>query len=86
MPIESKLLEILRCPITKQHLQNISPDQLTLLNQKIHDGVVSHLDGSKVTKELDSALITQNRKTIYKIEDDIPIMLEDLSIDAELLN
>lgn len=84
MAVDAKLLEILRCPVTKQNLSLLSPDRLAQLNARIEKGEVTHLDGSPVTAAIDAALITENGNTIYKIEDDIPIMLEDLSIAANL--
>ena len=47
---------------------------------------ISHHDGSALSEKLADALITENGTTIYKIIDDIPIMLEDQSItDFEFL-
>lgn len=86
MPIDPKLLEILRCPVTKQGLNYLSQDKLETLNKKINEGVVSHIDGTLVESTVNAALITENGHTIYKIDDDIPIMLEDLSIDAGVLS
>ncbi|KAA3630848.1 MAG: Trm112 family protein [Proteobacteria bacterium] len=83
MAVDAKLLEILRCPITKQTLSLLSPERLADLNERIERGEVRHLDGSPVEAPIQAALITANGKTIYKIEDDIPIMLEDLSIAAD---
>jgi uncharacterized protein len=84
MAVDAKLLEILRCPVTKQNLSLLSPDRLTRLNARIEKGEITHLDGTRVEKPVQAALITENGNTIYKIEDDIPIMLEDLSIAANL--
>jgi uncharacterized protein YbaR (Trm112 family) len=84
MAVDAKLLEILRCPVTKQRLSLLSPDKLDALNARIAAGEVRHLDGTPVERELPAALITENGNTVYKIEDDIPIMLEDLSIAANL--
>ena len=89
MGVDAKLLEILRCPVTKQRLSLLSPDKLKSLNEKIAAGEVRHLDGTPVDgeqrlSEIQAALVTENGNTIYKIEDDIPIMLEDLSIAANL--
>jgi uncharacterized protein len=83
MPVDPKLLEILRCPVTKQPLSLLGADRLARLNARIAEGEVTHHDGTPVAAAVDAALITENGKTLYKIEDDIPIMLEDLSIDAD---
>ena len=86
MPIDAKLLEILRCPVTKQHLNYVREEELSTLNEMIRGGTLSHQDGSTVENELTAALITENRSAIYKIEDDIPIMLEELSIAGTVLS
>ena len=80
MSIDAKLLEILRCPVSKQHLFPLSPDRLAKLNAAISAGTVSHHDGSSVTDPLTDALVTANGATVYKIIEDIPIMLEDQCI------
>lgn len=86
MAVDAKLLEILRCPVTKQHVFILDAAKLEALNREIESGEIKHLDGSSVEAPLDAALVTENGNTIYKIQDDIPIMLEDLSIAANNLN
>ncbi len=83
MPVDAKLLEILRCPVTKQAVSLLSPDKLSTLNAKIEKGEIRHLDGTPVQTPLGAALITENGTVIYKVEDDIPIMLIDEAIPME---
>lgn len=80
MPVDSKLLEILRCPVTKQPLSIIAAEKLTQINKQVSAGQVRYADGSNVEKELEEALITENGRFVYRVDDDIPIMLQDLSI------
>ena len=80
MPIDRKLLEILRCPITKQQVFPLSDVQLTTINTEIASGHVLQVDGSAVIKAIKEGLITENRNRVYRVEQDIPIMLEDESI------
>jgi uncharacterized protein YbaR (Trm112 family) len=40
------------------------------------------VDGKKVDTPLDAGLITEDGETIYRIDDDIPIMLIDEGIPA----
>ena len=80
MPIDSKLLEILRCPVTKQSLSMLSSDQLHRLNTRIAAGAVSYADGEMVESELMEGLITESGSIIYRIDSDIPVMLEERSI------
>ena len=80
MPIDSKLLEILRCPVTKQQVFLMSEEQLTAINDEISLGNVLQADGSAVEKSIREGLITENKNRVYRIEKNIPIMLEDESI------
>ena len=50
--------------------------------RKIASGEVKHADGSAVSEPLAAALVTEDGRTVYPIEDDIPIMLEDQAISA----
>ena len=80
MPIDRKLLEILRCPVTKQQVFPLTKQQMTAINQAIAAGDLVHADGSAIDSPLEEGLVTENRNRIYRIERDIPVMLEDESI------
>ena len=80
MPINPKLLEIIRCPTTKQTLLLLTAKQLEQINRKVADGALHYADGSLVADELAEGLITENGETVYRIDSGIPIMLEDRSI------
>ena len=85
MPVDRKLLEILRCPVTKQALSVLSGERVARLNKLIDEGEVQYVDGSTVDRPLDEALITDNGRTIYRVDDGIPVMLEDRGIATEQL-
>ena len=80
MPVDRKLLDILRCPVTKQQVFPLTEQQLAAINQAIAAGNVVHADGSAVNNLLEEGLVTENRNRVYRIEQDIPVMLEDESI------
>lgn len=80
MPIDRKLLEILRCPVTKQDLHYLSEGQIDSINASIDAGKLSYADGSNISEHLTEGLITANGVRVYRIDDGIPIMLEDQSI------
>ena len=86
MSIDPKLLHILRCPVSKQKLTSVSDEDLTILNQRISEQALQHIDGSLVSEHLTAALTTENRHTIYKIVNGIPVMLENESIPVEQLD
>ena len=54
--------------------------QLAAINQAIAAGNVVHADGSAVNNPIEEGLVTENRNRVYRIEQDIPVMLEDESI------
>ena len=80
--MDKKLLEILVCPSTKVPVRLLGRDKLAILNNTISNADVRHADGTRVDGGLSAALITEDGKTIYVIDDDIPIMLEDQAIAA----
>ena len=85
MPIHRELLDIMVCPITKLPVRLLTPERLQLLNKLISEGRVESADGQKVTSPLSEALITSNNGMIYRVEQSIPIMLEDQAIQAHQL-
>ncbi len=84
--IDAGLMEILVCPVTKTPIKPLSADRIKLLNEQISGGGVRYVDGSTVESPLDEGLITQNGKTIYRIDDGIPVMLEDQGIHVDQLD
>lgn len=86
MPIDGKLLEILCCPVSKSPLKLLLPEKLARLNGAIEAGEVKFIDGQLVEQPLQEALITEDDKVIYPIEDSIPILLEHKGIGTTQLN
>ena len=85
MPISEDLLEILCCPETKVPVEMLSSDQLAKVNAAISAGNVSSVGGDKLAKPLQEGLITTDGKTIYRIDDNIPVMLVDQGIATRQL-
>lgn len=85
MSVDPKLLEILVCPITKVAVRMLDKPRLASINRAIAEGEVSHLHGGKVEEPLEEALVTEDSRTIYRVDDGIPVMLEDLAIPTEQL-
>ena len=85
MSVDRKLLEILVCPITKVSVQMLGERKLAALNRAIAEGGVRHLGGETVEAPLDEALVTADGRTVYRVDDGIPVMLEDLAIPTEQL-
>ena len=80
MPVNGKLLEILCCPVSKTPLTVLGRQKLDKLNDAIKSGEALFVDGEKVTDPLPEALITEDGKVIYPVQDDIPVLLEEKGI------
>lgn len=63
----------------------MSEDQVSRLNSLIEAGKVQYSDGGAVEKPFSEGLITIDGSTIYRIDDDIPVMLIDQSIVVDRL-
>ena len=81
--IDKELLDILCCPETKVPVEMMPAENLKLLNERIAIGDIKTVDGTKVNTPLEEGLITEDGRTIYRIDDDIPIMLIDEGIRAD---
>ncbi|MEJ2255924.1 MAG: Trm112 family protein [Woeseiaceae bacterium] len=83
--MEKRLLAILRCPVTRKGLSVLKKDKLEKVNAAIASGDVTTLEGVKVEEPLVAALITDDGKRLYPINDGIPVLLESESIHVEPL-
>lgn len=84
--MDKRLLTILRCPVTRKGLNIVNKDVLARLNAAIETGKLVNNDGAPVAAALGEALITDDGKRIYPIDDGIPVLLEDESINMEQLD
>jgi len=85
MSIDGKLLEILCCPVTKSPVIKLTAAQLKKLNEAIGKGEVHLVSGETITEPLQEGLITESAKTIYRVDDGIPVMLEEQGINTDQL-
>ena len=84
--MDKRLLDILCDPVTKTPVRPLRRDELDALNRAIAGGAVDTVVGQKVASPLDTGLITTDRKVVYRIEDDIPVMLAEEGIGTLQLN
>ena len=83
--MDRKLLDILVCPATRQPLALLDAEGLAALNRAIAAGGIQRGDGSPQLEPLRAALLTRDRKTVYRIDDGIPVLLvEDGIATAQL--
>ncbi|HJW46427.1 MAG TPA: Trm112 family protein [Lysobacter sp.] len=78
--MDRKLLDLLVCPTTRQPLALLDGRGLQAVNAAIADGSVRRGDGEGQSEALREALVTRDRKTVYRIDDGIPVLLAEESI------
>jgi len=78
--MDRKLLDLLVCPVTRQPLALLDGRGLQALNDAIQAGGVVRGDGSAQTESVQAALVTRDRKTVYRIDDGIPVLLAEDAI------
>jgi len=81
--VDKELLEILCCPETKQDLTLLDAATVEKINQQIKAGAVKNRAGETVKEAIDAALLREDKKYLYAIREDIPIMLIDEAIPFE---
>lgn len=80
--MDRKLLDLLVCPATRQPLALLDRPGLEALNAAIAAGGVRRVDDTPQTEPVREALITRDRKTLYRIDDGIPVLLIEEGIVA----
>ncbi len=81
MSVSEELLEILVCPETKQPIALASEQVLRNLAQDIEAGKVRNRGGEKVTEPITEGLVREDGKILYPVDDGIPVMLIEESIE-----
>jgi len=83
--MDKRLLDILCCPVSKSPVRLLSRAQLDAINAAIRGGSIETVAGAAVGTALAAGLVTEDGKVIYRIEDDIPVMLADEAIGTTQL-
>lgn len=82
--ISEELLSVIACPETKQDLLVAEDEIVKKINNLIDCGELLNRSKQKVTEKIDGGLIQKDdRKYLYPIRDEIPILLIDESISLE---
>jgi uncharacterized protein YbaR (Trm112 family) len=81
MSVSPELLEILVCPESKQPVSPAGDDVLAKLNAEIEAGRLRNRGGEAVAKAISEGLIREDGKILYPVEDGIPVMLIEESIE-----
>jgi len=83
--MDKKLLEILCCPVTHKGLSLARKDLLDSINSAIADGKLTNQDGTVLQTGLTEALVTDDGKRLYPVNDGIPVLLEGESVTLDQL-
>lgn len=78
--VDKELLDILCCPETKQDLTLADQKTIEVINKQIQQGTLKNRGGETVKETIDAGLVREDRKYLYPIREDIPIMLIDEAI------
>jgi len=78
--MDRKLLDLLVSPDTRQPLALLDSAGLEALNRAIATGGVVRADGSAQAEALREALVTRDRRQVFRVEDGIPVLLAEEAI------
>ncbi|MCS5635514.1 MAG: hypothetical protein NZ990_03290 [Myxococcota bacterium] len=81
MPVSQELLEILVCPETRQPVSEAGNDLIARLNGEIEAGNLRNRGGDAVSQAIEEGLLREDGKVLYPVEDGIPVMLIEESIE-----
>jgi len=84
--MDKKLLEILCCPVTHKGLSLVRKDLLDSVNKAIASGKLTNHEGTMLRTGLVEALVTDDGKRLYPVNDGIPVLLEGESVLLEQLD
>jgi len=78
--LDAELLKILCCPENHEPLTVADASLIERLNQQIAAGQLRNRAGQPVTEKLDGGLIRADRRFLYPVRQDIPVLLIDEAI------
>ncbi len=81
MPVSEELLEILVCPETRQPVTVAEAELIARLNGEVESGSLRNRGGEAVSAAIQEGLIREDGKILYPVEDGIPVMLIEESIE-----
>lgn len=81
MPIDNELIDILVCPETRQPVGLAPSETLARINAEIDAGRLRNRGGETLEKHIDEGLLREDGRILYIVDDSIPIMLVDQSIE-----
>lgn len=83
--MDRSLLDLLACPATRQPLHALDGARLAALNEAIAHGRVRRGDGGTQSARIEAALVTADGRLAYRVDDGIPVLLSEESLDLAAL-
>jgi ubiquinone/menaquinone biosynthesis C-methylase UbiE/uncharacterized protein YbaR (Trm112 family) len=74
---------ILRCPISKQGLRLLMPQELMQLNDRIGKSEIVHTDKTPVKTFLEAGFISEDGRFVYPVIEGIILLIENLAIPVD---
>lgn len=81
--MDRKLLDLLVSPDTRQPLSLLDAKGLEALNRAISAGTVNKADGNPLAQPLRQALVTRDRRQLFRVDDGIPVLLAEEAIATD---
>lgn len=81
--VDKELLDMLCCPETKEDVALADAALVDKLNRMAETGGLKNRGGQTVKEKMEAGLVRADRKFLYPIREDIPIMLIDEAIPLE---
>ena len=81
MAVSPELIEILVCPETRQPVRAATAAELDGLNARVRAGLLRNRGGETVPKPIEEGLVREDGKVLYPVDDGIPVMLIEESIE-----
>ena len=79
----SKLLEIIRCPISKSTLTRVAPDEIQVLNEQIELGKILNRLGQVETDRLEDGFFNSDRSLVWPVRKGILVLVADQALCIE---
>lgn len=81
MSVNPELLEILVCPESRQPVKPASAELIADLARQVEAGTLRNRGGEPVTQPITEGLVREDGRILYPVDDGIPVMLIEESIE-----
>lgn len=84
--MDKGLLELLACPETRESVSLADGTLVDRINREIEAGRLVNRGGEKVAEPIDGGLVRRDRRYLYAIRRDVPVLLVEAAIPLEGLS